>query len=459
MKRALLVSERPALSMPPARDRVPPILALQRLVGNRTATALLQRAAAKDGVIQRNQILSHVYESSESPLATAVRFIADQTGLGESKVLKEIAAPDPLNKRDLMSDDAGYRPVAVRARIDDVTGSAGRGSAAAGLQTGIGHLGNLENLLRGRAAQEYDGGHLLGYGWYKDWELINSAKNVAPQLRASNRAIYGWEGAWGQEEIDARKVAKALPAIVNAYVNYATKNYTVSLRHLKTLLDPAGDAAAKIDSLRSAGLRFVTVDTRIPSQYVLTFVPDFPRGAVVPDVGPNRYADLDVTGAGARAVSVSRLVVPTLEDAVFRFVHRSISARGAIGGGVIDPNAELDFAGLAGEALRVAQFGIYYLAFAYGWPPAVIVPHVVAYYYGQGATAALLQIPFAMVSLTVPAWHEVANKIEGTLRYVTTVEGAVSLAKTAVTELTSSGYNTRAWYRWLTGTKPKEKVD
>lgn len=222
-----------------------------------------------------NHILSHIYEHNESPLRTVTSFIARHTGHGFDDVLdsyKDKAFPK-LYREEMTSAKADYKPVSVKAYIDEVTGSKGRRSDP--MQTGIGKLGYFEDTIRGRETPEdgYDGGHLLGYGWFKHWRNISDATNMAPQLRKENRARYGYKGAWGAEESLSRDAAELLPMQVTASVNYATTSYTASLDWLVESLLVNGDVRDTARAMWTKRARFITINTRVPSQYALHYTP------------------------------------------------------------------------------------------------------------------------------------------------------------------------------------------
>jgi hypothetical protein len=406
----------------------------------------------------KNAILAHNYENSESPLTTAIKFIAYQTDRTIEAVKGDIEYGGALNINKLTEAQADFRPGFVKAYIDDVTGSKGRGGDE--LQTGIGHLGNLENRFRGRTTGDFDGGHLLGYGWYKDWDLINSAKNIAPQNRAENRAIFGWKGAWGQEEITARDAAKVLPAVVTAYVNYATRNYVVSLRQLaNVLIKPGSPTDQQIGW--TAGFRFVTIDTRIPSQYALTYAPAGLLGYLGSSgfsEGENQNATLDIPARSGAVATVAYAALSGVIDGILRVAPLiSVTARSRFGGGVVSSNADLYLTDIIGEILRVCHFAVAFLMYKYNWPLTAALA-AVAYALGQGTIVGVVQRAVHGVTpeSLAPLIDELTNRVEGAARSTLTVEGGLATIKTLLTEVSNFGYNTS---NLLSGVKKKLKQD
>jgi hypothetical protein len=412
-----------------------------RVMAGQSAEDLLGRGAERGGVrsaaVQRaNLILSHVYEHSESPLKTAVNFIAYQTGMDKDSVADQLMFPtDQKYVTALRSDEANYRPVMVKAYIAQPSGSQGRAGADSTMQTAIGKLGNVEDKLRGRAKRTYNGGHLLGYGWFKAWPEINTAKNIAPQDKVENQGgMFGNEGAWGVQESTGRSL---FPVIVTAYVNYGSKNYVVSLYQMANeLLDPNGPAAKAVRDMRLTWLRFVTVDTRVPTQYVLTLTP--PQGVAGGAFasGQNKYAKHKLEGLRAGAA----LWIPTLRDAILRWLGESVIVASNSGSGVISPNNQTEYPEAIGEALRVAQPLVYYLMYAYGYSlvsATAVVVHGLPYLLGQGAISGRLQ---SWHPARTPNFESAVNIGESLVRRAT-AEGIVAMAKTAATEGTNFGYN------------------
>lgn len=351
------------------------------------------------GIIQRqNQILSNTYERSESPVTTIKKFVAQQTGKGEAEVLKSMKKglkEDAVGSylKDLDSSAADYRPIMTKAYIDGPTGSKPRPT----LVTAIGKLGYLEDLLRrGGSVQGYNGGHLLALEFFKDWDGINSARNIAPQEEDENK---GWnDKAWRGVERFEKKVSKgkgknpANPLVITSYVNYPNDQYTVSLR---TIADNVLDGAVKaaVDELYFTSFRRVTIDTRLPSQFVTEHTPY--------RFGPLANEEDDFIKEGKEADSLLTAGVPTrlprtlfapVEDLLLRaFDSRSSGANTAWGGAYVQSNQSIyDRSVFRGTAENMARLVVYYYLFACGYPVAVAV-HAGLSYFGSSAGEGLVQ--------------------------------------------------------------------
>lgn len=430
-------------------------------------------------VIQRaknNEILSHIYEVSESPLKTVTRFIALNTGHSFAEVLGAYtkSAFDSSYRDTMVSGDANYRPFSVKAVIHKVTGSASRPSSS--IQTGIGKLGPFEDLIRGRSVGTYDGGHLLGYGWFSGWPLINSAMNIAPQSRDENRAIFGYHGAWGGEEIESRDIVDVLPLRVTASVSYASTTYTASLAWLAEALLAKGSAPRKtVESMYTGKLRYTTINTRIPSLYALDYVPADLKSLVVGKDDLGKINNDNADGRLPYSVAVRDLAGPVL-DLWLRMYDpwskKGRQYRSTSGGGVVSHNqsdalignvvAELAN-GVVGGAMLVHQLG-YDLstslkiawdiisshagavdgaaAMLLGANAAAVVPWVVLLnsYLGQGTVVSVLQQAVRLVASDSGAANVdlVLNVIEGNLLTpVTTARGLVSLSKSTLATVTN----------------------
>ncbi len=352
---------------------------------------LIARTISSKSVAQLNRIVSHNAEANTSPVTTIINFIADQTGFSTSDVKNEFIFFEEKKHLELLSSGkADSRPVSVKAYIDKVTGSEKRKTLP--LQTAIGKLGYLEDVLRGRESGiEYDGGHLLGYGWYKNWDLIDTAKNIAPQNRAENRSIFGFKGGWGETEATFREITKAIPSVVTAYVNYAGGTYTVSLKYLaKHLLDKNSDIYRAIEEMYTDQLRFVVLNSRIPKQYVLEYISTNPL-ANDPEVAyKNVEGELPTAWLPTR---IPRSLLAPIEDAILREaapMWKSVGSVGRSGGSTVSQNHPTYWADSFSELLKLAQFGIYYLVYGYGYPYVAAVSTIL-YYFGNGTFSTIVQ--------------------------------------------------------------------
>jgi hypothetical protein len=348
------------------------------------------KSTPSKSVAQLNRIVSHNAESNTSPVTTIINFIADQTGFSTSVVKSAINFFNKKHLDVLSSTEADSKPVSVKAYINNVTGSKGRETPP--LQTAIGKLGYLEDVLRDReSGLEYDGGHLLGYGWYSDWDLINTAKNIAPQNRAENRSIYGFKGGWGETESEFREITKQIPSVVTAYVNYAGGTYTVSLKYLaKCLLDKDSDVYKRIEEMYKDQLRFVVLNSRIPKQYVLEYTSLNPI-ANDPEVDyENVQGELPTAWVPTR---IPRSLLAPIEDAILRQaapMWESLGSVGKSGGATVSKNHPTYWADSFSELLKLTQFGIYYLVYSQGYS-YVAAGSTILYYFGNGTFSSIIQ--------------------------------------------------------------------
>jgi hypothetical protein len=397
-------------------------------------------------IVQRNRIISHNAEANTSPVTTIVNFIANQTGFDVDNVKKAMVKKKVLTSKYfdvLNSSDANYKPVSVKAYVDSVTGSKGR--AGSDMQTAIGKLGYIEDALRGRESPEYDGGHLLGYGWYKDWDLINTAKNVAPQDRSENRSIYGFEGGWGESESEFREISDEVPTVVTAYVNYAGGTYTVSLHQLaECLLDDQSDVYKEISKMYTARLRFVVVNSRVPKQYVI-------EHSSINPVSNNPLVNYDnVKGPLPTAWIPSRIpraLLAPIEDAVLRNAlpfWESLGSLGKFGGATVSKNQKFYIADMLSDVMKLAQFGINYLVYAYGYS-YVAAASTILYYFGNGTFSSIIQAAtINNINLFTNKQHEFIGNIDSvitTAEKLVTVDKLLDYAKSSTAYLASAAFN------------------
>ena len=362
-------------------------------------------AVAGEAVVQANQLLSNVYQTSQSPVTAVKKFVSQQTGVSEDDVLDQMKKglkkstdggakniPGYLGEMD--SAPANIRPNSVKAYIDNPTGSASRPK----LVTAIGKFGNFEELLRrGKTVQDYDGGHLLALEFWNTWPYINSARNLAPQEREENQ-----HEVWRAMETLEKGQA---PLTITSYVNYPTRQYTVSLNTIAAhLLDQTG-AAAKIIRRkgRRANLLRLTLDTRIPSQFVTEYTPDLLHGRWRTPTDPNTK-NLDkhnpgVLWAAGAPLNLGRTLFAPVEDLFLRlFDTGTYGHAGRLSGSVVarnqDPHGWHSPRALVENLARAA---IYLFAWYHGYAYAAAV-HACLSYFGSGAGESLLQQIFSRIS-------------------------------------------------------------
>ncbi|WP_445173415.1 DUF4157 domain-containing protein [Microcoleus sp.] len=408
--------------------------------------------ALNSNVIQRNAIISHNFEINENPIKTVTRFVSRNTGFSEDKVFDAIAYPSDKKYKKALRDEGDIKPISVKAYITEVTGSADREKSD--IQTATGWLGNLEDSLRGRGnAITYDGGHLLGYGWYSDWDLINTAKNIAPQDKKENRSIFGDNGGWGKEEENARKINNLAPLLVTAYVNYAGGTYTVSLQNIAdTMFMESSEVWKAIDAMSSSQFRFVVLNARVPKQYVLEHtvmnVPGVDSGLI----NENLKSGLLTVWMPTR---IPRMLLSPIEDSILRNmlpIWQSSGDRGRWGGAVVSQNQPQYMVDVLSDAMKLAQFAIYYYMYTHNLT-MVAAAAVVARYFGSGTASSSLQLllnaGFSVIGLKklIP-YLEVFTTIETTL----TVDTVIGYSKSVVAYLTSQTIN----YGTMLGEKMKK---
>lgn len=362
------------------RPRVDPGAALRRarLLGHRVTSANL---------VQPNRLLSNTYERSESPVTTIKNFVSEQTGQSEAAVLasmkKALAGKDKdrigTYVGELDGGAADLRPISSKAYIDTATGSGGRSK----LITAIGKLGNFEDYLRrGDSDQDYDGGHLVALEFFNNWDGINSARNLAPEERQENQ-----RRSWRAMEYVEKRM---FPLLVNTYVNYPTDQYTVSLQTVSDqMLHGAVKAAVDVQWFKS--LKRVTVDTRLPSQFVTEYTKVNPREWGGMETGPaDKSAGYSPTTI--LPTRIPRLALAPVEDLILRVVSaESRGGMGMTGGALVVANrSTYDLAAFRAVAENMARMGVYYFMWAHGMALPLAV-HASVSYFGSGAGESLLQ--------------------------------------------------------------------
>lgn len=372
----------------------------------------------------KNQILSNTYERSESPVTTIKKFVAQQTGQTETAVrasMKKGLAKQTGSVGDYLGEldsaEADYRPIMTKAYIDDPTGSAARTD----LITAIGKLGYLEDLLRrGGISQDYDGGHLLALEFFNGWNDVNSARNVAPQERNENEGHQ--KKAWrAVERFEKRKYKnksqKSL--VVTSYVNYPTDQYTVSLRTIAdTLLD--GPVKTAVNQLWLSSLRRVTIDTRLPSQFVTEHTPSpYP---LLPGEPEDFVEGKEAGGLPTASIAtrVPRTFLAPVEDYLLRaLASGSRGSNTRWGGAYVQSNQSIYGASLLrGIAEDIAQMAVYYFMIVHGYTAAAAVLATLSYF-GSSTGEGILQRIAANVSgqAEMPSFAFGTSLVNSLLRY------------------------------------------
>lgn len=208
-------------------------------------------------IVQRNRILKHEYRELENPAYTVASHVGWATGMEPEQVLPDLAYGVP-------HDRTLARPDRVIAQIDHRTGSGPR----PGVITEIGHLGNLEEALRGRTELDFNGGHLIALELFNNWPLINTAYNLAPQRASDNKA----PGEWRRAEIWLNDGAG--PILYEASVTYPDRTYTVTAGGMAGALAPGSDSLTRLEAA-PMWRRWTpwTVHCWTPSQFTLVATP------------------------------------------------------------------------------------------------------------------------------------------------------------------------------------------
>ncbi|HWY38016.1 MAG TPA: DUF4157 domain-containing protein [Bacteroidia bacterium] len=229
-----------------------------KALGNTTHKNTVSPSKAKAAtpvqrVAQLNSIIKHDYRNLENPAYTVAKHLGYVTGLGADQVKKDIAI-------DVPDENTLDRPDRVIAYLDKKTGSGHRTP----IITQIGRLGRFEEALRGRSTEDFDGGHLLALELWNGWADINTPSNVAPQRTNDNR----WRGGWRQAE---QQVAKNIPVIYEAAVNYPDRTYTVTAAQMGSVVKPKSATRTALDNAGAVWkLLPWTVNTWTPSQFHLS---------------------------------------------------------------------------------------------------------------------------------------------------------------------------------------------
>ena len=194
----------------------------------------LSRRGAHSSTVQRSTVLSNAYQNLEPPTETIVKALVRWTGLPRGTVEQDLNIAGWAMSRaqfNTLTHGSLPRPTSVHALLDHNA----PGVRDNNVQTGIGHMGDLEDLLKGRAPSNYHGGHLLGDQYGGFWGDTNTAKNIAPQADNSNTN----GGAWYKHEAEvAANLAAGKHVLFEAWVVYPGQTYSVPYKRIKELLNP-----------------------------------------------------------------------------------------------------------------------------------------------------------------------------------------------------------------------------
>jgi hypothetical protein len=294
--------------------------------------------------IQRSRVLVHHYRTLEPPIHTLINYLAYWSSRTPNQVIPHLNIPLTNPQINALNHPALDRPDRVVAILDGV----GAGARNGNVQTGMGHMGNLEDLLRGRGASNYDGGHLLknSVGGFYD-PITNSPRNLAPQSRTSN--TYG--GNWKKSEDKMKRLVNPpnpKTVFFDASVTYPDRTYTVPGWRMYNLVTP-GTATA--NNLSTAGrYLFTTFHTWTPSQFNISFTANR-FGQTDPTSSPHRLT-LPFKGIGQLTNPITRQFFGTFLNAVQRFVpiqSLATTAYGPIGSDVVE-NQDHAYHGIMNEA-------------------------------------------------------------------------------------------------------------
>jgi hypothetical protein len=413
--------------------------------GTEAAPRLPRPSTSGTAPLQMSRIISHIVEVNRSPVSQIIDFVAGQTGKNKDKVEEEMEFPvsgrNASYLQAITGPDADRKPFSVKAFIDKPTGSADRPDSCP-MQTAIGHIGMMEDKLRGRTNTQYHGGHLLGYGWLSDWDVINTASNIAPQIARENTTFQ--KGGWalreklGREDAAKQAKQKNWPVIVTAYCNYAGGTYTVSLGHIAKTLFSEGTVRTAINSLWLKDYRYVVLNGRVPTQYVLELTDPNPLGMERTKDNKNSAGALPTASMPTR---LARQALAPLEDAILRSLAqwRSLDEGGRWGAAVVSRNQKLHFADLASEVPKLAQFAALHLVTGGVWTmPAAIL--ALTHYFGSGSGVAALQTltTFPGGFLGSEEAVEAANRWMSTVASYLRVDTWLDVAKKAAVDVSAS---------------------
>lgn len=415
-----------------------------------TSSAVREEGRRPSGhdVVQRNQILANTYEHSESPVTTVKNFVAEQTGRSGEFVLdnmkRKLRRQSNIGGHldELDSPKANVRPNSVKAYISSDTGSGNRSK----LITALGKLGNFEDYLRrGESDQNYDGGHLLALEFFNNWDRINTAYNIAPEERGENQ-----RRAWrAMEKAEKRQ----FPLLVNVYVNYPTDQYSVSLRTISDQM-LTGGLKTEVDRYWFNSLKRVTVNTRLPSQFVTEYTQVDPRQWNEMETGPADKS-LGYSPMTILPTRLPRMVFAPVEDLLLRLLSeerevggkpaRSRGGKGKTGGALVVKNRSIYGFGLARSAAEnLARMAVYYFMWTHGYTVSLAV-HAALSYFGSGTGETVVQSTTSMLSggklVSSTSWlTSMANSL---IRY-TGGDRMLSLGLNTVTALTTAAINPKA---------------
>lgn len=213
----------------------------------------------RPAVVQRSTIVKHEYQHLENPVHTVAKQLAWATGLLESRVVKDMEKKfGKLPKYATMD-----RPDRVIAYLTEKPESDDR----VDIITRIGHLGNLEEALRGRSRTDFNGGHLIALSLFKEWKKINTPSNLAPQRANDNKA----PGMWRQAEM---KLRAGTGVVYETSVSYPDRTYWLTVGGMKSAVEDGSDTADALAQASAATRLFPwSVHTWTPSQFTVVVTP------------------------------------------------------------------------------------------------------------------------------------------------------------------------------------------
>ena len=291
--------------------------------------------------IQMSRVITHHYRTLEPPIRTLIDYLVRWSGLNMAQVIADLNTPLTSQQVGALNDDLLDRPDRVVAILDGVV----RGTRNPNVQTGLGHIGDLEDILRGRGPSDYNGGHLLmnSLGGFYD-PITNSPRNIAPQSTTSN--TYG--GNWQKSERKIRELVwNGKTVFLDASYTYPDRTYTVPGWRMYSLVTPGSLTANNLSSVGK--YLFTTFHTWTPSQSNISFTANR-IGQADPD-SSNRRITLSWNPIGKLTNPVTRQFFGTFLNSVQRFMPiRSLAttAYGPIGSDVVE-NQDHSYHGIMNE--------------------------------------------------------------------------------------------------------------
>jgi hypothetical protein len=239
---------------------------------------------------------SYFSPPSPTPLKQIIDYLVTLT-LGVSKTDIEKEAKTHLNSQGvvpntyftLLNADLP-RPNEVKAVLD---GATTKDNSRDKIITAIGKLGLLEDFLRRRKKEEYDGGHLLALNLFANWNEINTATNLAPQDSDENRSF-----AWRQNEsYVARLINEGATVEYSTNVIYPSNGFVVDVEEVAHLLFDKNSATHKaIIANNHRGILLLT--PRLPYQFHNKWKITSPPTSNKIIKGPVHHGDSEDLGKG-----------------------------------------------------------------------------------------------------------------------------------------------------------------